>query len=195
MRSHLTLCPNTHGKVTFNLLKHEREVLPTTARGSTSCHSWSCCWSCSSPSSPAWPTTRSTSPSSSQTGTWTLTTKIWLFFLRGLKGPCHTIKVTKNVIWYFQKLRVHLVVDYADTCWNSRWLRGHNVSVATDYADTMSISCWLCGQGVGEVVDYADTIMTMQTLSEKLWRLLTDFKGTIRQKRYLVCVYTPTSNN
>ena len=110
--------------------------------------------------------------------------KKWLFFLRGLKGPCHTIKVTKNVIWYFQKLRVHIVVDYADTCWNSRWLRGHNVSVATDYADTMSISCWLCGQGVGEVVDYADTIMTMQTLSEKIWRLLTDFKGTIRQKRY-----------
>ena len=36
--------------------------------------------------------------------------------------------------------------------------------------------------------DYADTF-------GKLWRLFTDFKGTIRRKKVLGCVYKPNSNN
>ena len=52
-----------------------------------------------------------------------------------------TIKRTTNWIWYFWKLCVHIVVgivvDYTDTCWNSHWLRGHDVSIAIDYADTV----------------------------------------------------------
>ena len=44
----------------------------------------------------------------------------------------------KNVIWYFQKLRVHVagvVADYAGKCWNNRWLCWHDVSVVIDYSD------------------------------------------------------------
>ena len=45
-------------------------------------------------------------------------------------------------------------------------------------------SQWQRGHGQ----DYADTF-------GKLWRLLTDFKGTIRWKNVLGCVYKPNSNN
>ena len=31
---------------------------------------------------------------------------------------------------------VDVVIDYAGTRWNSRWLRGHDVGVVVDYADT-----------------------------------------------------------
>ena len=41
------------------------------------------------------------------------------------------------------------------------------------------------------VVDYADTTMTTWTLSENLWVLLTDIKGTIRQNKAIwVCLHT-----
>ena len=43
-------------------------------------------------------------------------------------------------------------------------------------------------KSVRVVVDCADTFW-------KLWRLLTDFKGTIRQKQVFGCVYTSNSNN
>ena len=81
-----------------------------------------------------------------------------------------TIKITKHLIWYFQKLRVYVVVDYSwhrvyrDKCWNNHWLREH---------------------GVGVVVDSSDMTMTTRTLLEKLLGPLRDFKGTIGQKRYL----------
>ena len=45
-------------------------------------------------------------------------------------------------------------------------------------------SRWLCGH----INDYVDTFW-------KLWRLLTDFKGTSRQKKLIGCVYTFNSNN
>ena len=34
-------------------------------------------------------------------------------------------KSNTNFMCYFQKLYVSVVVDYADTCWNSCWLRAH----------------------------------------------------------------------
>ena len=73
-------------------------------------------------------------------------------------------------MWYFQKFCFPVFVDYADTYWNSCWLRGHTVGV---------------------VIDYVDTTMTTRTLLEKLLRLLTDFKGTVRQKK----VFRYNSNN
>ena len=45
-------------------------------------------------------------------------------------------------------------------------------------------SRWLCGH----INDYVDTFW-------KLWRLLTDFKGTLRQKKVFGCVYTSNGNN
>ena len=56
-------------------------------------------------------------------------------------------------------------------------------------------SCWPRSQGVGVVVDYTDTTMTTETLLENFERLLTDFKGTIRWKNVLGCVYTLKSSN
>ena len=58
-------------------------------------------------------------------------------------------KLIKNVIWYFRKLGslqllilltpCRVVVDYADMCWNSHWLSGHNVGVVVDYADIVIV--------------------------------------------------------
>ena len=76
-------------------------------------------------------------------------------------------KVTKNEILYFWKFGVSIVINYMDTCWNSCWLQRHDVGV---------------------VNNYADTTMTTRTLLEKLWRLLTDFKGTVSQKSIWVCL-------
>ena len=106
------------------------------------------------------------------------------------------IKV-KKCIGYFWKLCVHKVIDFADinytdTCWISCWLCRHDVGVVVDHVDILSKywlitwtpyqrSCWLHGHNN----DYLDTF-------EKLCRFLTDFKGTIMQKRYLV--YKPNSN-
>ena len=65
-------------------------------------------------------------------------------------------KVTKNVILYFQKLCVCVVIDYTDTSWNSCWLmrtwcqqihwpcgrgcwkHGHGVSVVNENEDMVS---------------------------------------------------------
>ena len=57
-------------------------------------------------------------------------------------------------------------------CRHGQRLRGHGVSIVNYYYD----------------YDYSDTFW-------KLWRLLTDFKGTIRQKKVFGCVYTSNSNN
>ena len=76
-------------------------------------------------------------------------------------------KVTKNVILYFWKFGVSIFINYMDTCWNSCWLQRHDVGV---------------------VNNYADTTMTTRTLLEKLWRLLTDFKGPVSQKSIWVCL-------
>ena len=48
----------------------------------------------------------------------------------------------------------------------------------------------LHGHGVRKVTNYADT-----DTFRKLWRLLTYFKGTIKWKKVLGCVYKPNSNN
>ena len=47
---------------------------------------------------------------------------------------------------------------------------------------------------VGVVNDYAHMDKTTRTLG-KLWRLLTDCKGTVRWKKVLGCVFKPNSNN
>ena len=78
---------------------------------------------------------------------------------------------------------VGVVVDSSDICRNSRWLRGddvglvvdyHGVSNVVDYVDQCRHGQWLCGHDN----DYADTF-------GKFWRLLSDFKGKIRQKKYI----------
>ena len=49
-------------------------------------------------------------------------------------------KDEKNITWYFLKLLVpRIVIDYALTCWNSRWQRRHDVAIVIDYADKMSV--------------------------------------------------------
>ena len=70
----------------------------------------------------------------------------------------------------------------------SRWLRWNHVSVVNDYRDMCWRSQRLHGHGVGVVNDYADTF-------GKLWRFLTDFKGTISRKKVFRCVYTSNNNN
>ena len=70
--------------------------------------------------------------------------------------------------------RVGVVVDYPDTCWNSRWQCGHDVGVVVDYIWTPQ---WLCGH-------FRKTLKASHR-----------FKGPIRGKKVLGCVYTPNSNN
>ena len=72
------------------------------------------------------------------------------------------------------------VVGYAARCQHCL----HGVSVVNDNADTC----------VGVVNDYAHMDKTTRTLG-KLCRLLTDFKGTVRWKKVLGCVFKPNSNN
>ena len=89
----------------------------------------------------------------------------------------------------FQERAPISVNNYADTCQHSQQLNGHCVSVVNVYAVTQcacSRSRWLRGQGVVVVNNYTDTF-------GKLWRLFTDFKGTIR-KKVLRCVYTSNNN-
>ena len=100
------------------------------------------------------------------------------------------------------------VVDYADTCQTNRWLCRHRVRVVNDSADMVNYLTFknektsdksnnklnlilrkclifivldytdpLRGHGVGIVVGYLYT-------NSKLWRFLTDFKGTIRRLRW-----------
>ena len=57
-----------------------------------------------------------------------------------------------------------------NACPRSQQLRGHGVCIVND------------------VIDYADTFW-------KLWRLLTHFKGKIRQKKVFGCVYTSNRNH
>ena len=103
----------------------------------------------------------------------------------GLKGQCHEIfnhflfgqretllglHINKQK-WVRKEIRekrvyvfyVYIVTNYADSVW-----------CKLDNADTCRLSCWLCGHAN----DCADT-------NDKLWRLLKDFKGIIRQKLYL----------
>ena len=101
-------------------------------------------------------------------------------------------KSNKNVIWYFRKLHVSVVVDcaqYADICPRSCWLRRHVLKKSL----TTRTRCWCSHRLRGQRCrrsqqirehgqDYADTF-------GKLWRLLTDFKGTIRWKMVLGCIY------
>ena len=61
-------------------------------------------------------------------------------------------KVTKNVTLYFRKIVLILCwrshwLHRSDTCLNSCWLRGHNVSVVVSYVD-----------GVGKVFDHTDKV-------------------------------------
>ena len=63
------------------------------------------------------------------------------------------------------------IFDKTDTCWNSRWLRGHNV---------------------GEFVDYADTTITTQTLSEIFGGFSQILKEQSSEKSTW-CVYTPNA--
>ena len=89
----------------------------------------------------------------------------------------------------FQERAPISVNNYADTCQHSQQLNGHCFSVVHVYAVTQcacSRSRWLRGQGVVVVNNYTDTF-------GKLWRLFTDFKGTIR-KKVLRCVYTSNYN-
>ena len=64
-------------------------------------------------------------------------------------------------MWYFLKFHVGVVLDYADM-------------VSTTSLTTQT-RCWRSQRLPRHSNDYADTF-------GKLWRLLTDFKGTIRQK-------------
>ena len=76
-----------------------------------------------------------------------------------LKGQCHKFltlfcltdstlapdEQAKTVLQTFSFLRRYsqktcggVIVDFSDTSWNIRWLRGHGFSVVNDYADTVS---------------------------------------------------------
>ena len=70
---------------------------------------------------------------------------------------------------------VHVAVDYADMCWNSHWLRGHDVGVVIDYEDN----------GVGVVNKYVNTDKTMRTLSENFEGFSQILKEQSDEKWYL----------
>ena len=53
-----------------------------------------------------------------------------LFYFKKVKF--FFIKVTKYLVWYFQNLRVHAVID---TCWNSRWKHKNDGGGVVDYMD------------------------------------------------------------
>ena len=81
------------------------------------------------------------------------------------------------------------------TTW-TRWrcsqrLRGHHVCVVKDNMDMVSEkSPTMLTQTRPRRHTNTDT----QTQTRKLWRLLTDFKGTIMWKKVLGCVYKPNRN-
>ena len=114
--------------------------------------------------------------------------------VKPLKGQCHEIFDH----FFAQKIRPgpHLNRRFHELfqCQRGQWLRWHCVSDVSHYADTVSEystntrtlcqrSQWLRGHGQ----DYVDTL-------GKLFRLLTDLKGTIRQKKLLGCIYATNSN-
>ena len=70
---------------------------------------------------------------------------------------------------------VHVAVDYADMCWNSHWLRGHDVGVVIDYEDN----------SVGVVNKYVNTDKTMWTLSENFEGFSQILKEQSDEKWYL----------
>ena len=86
------------------------------------------------------------------------------------------MKVTTNLIWYFQKVCVYVVVDKQNRQ-NSSWLCGDDGSVVAGYANTVT----------------ATTTWTWQWL---LWTLKagTNIKWTIRQRKDFGCFYIPNSN-
>ena len=52
-----------------------------------------------------------------------------------------------------------IVVDYADTCWKSRWLRGHDVGIVIDYnVGVVVVYTDSDRHCVGVVVDYVDNV-------------------------------------
>ena len=69
----------------------------------------------------------------------------------------------------FKKMCVRVVVDYADTCWNSRWLRGHHISVVIKYMDTVSaklLTMWTQCQRIQRLHRHGnDYVVTFR----KLW--------------------------
>ena len=81
--------------------------------------------------------------------------------------------LTHRKLFYFWKSKK--VTKFFSKC--SHWLQGHGVSDVVDYAYMCQRSQRLRRHRVGIVNDYADTF-------GKLWKLLTDFTGTISQKRY-----------
>ena len=83
-----------------------------------------------------------------------------------------------NLVFTYRKVlyKIYLIID--------TWIPFN------DYADTVSA---YCRRPRGHNKNYADTTKTPQTLLESFWRLLTDFNGTIREKRYF-CVFTKSSS-
>ena len=81
--------------------------------------------------------------------------------------------------------RAEIVVDYADMCWNSCWLHGHdvNVGIVVDYVDRMLL-----------------TTRTQQWLRGHFRKNFEGFSQILKEQsgkqRYICgCVYTPNSNN
>ena len=103
---------------------------------------------------------------------------------------------------------VNAFIDYADSmsmlsltmktrCQCYHWLHRHGVNAIIDYADTVSMlslttqtrcQCyhWLRRLGVKAIIDFADTIQYTDIWQRhQMLKLLIDYKGTIRQKKYL----------
>ena len=65
------------------------------------------------------------------------------------------------------------MIFFKIACMRSRWLRWHRVGKVVDYADTCRNSCWLRGQASAEiVVDYADMCRNSRWLRGHQWQTL-----------------------
>ena len=103
-----------------------------------------------------------------------------------------------------RKICVRALIDYADTvslslitrkpCSRSHWLCRHKSANLLTSQTRCWRSHWLCGQSVSIVNNYAVTVsINLMTMGTLYGRLLIDFKGAIKWKKYL-CVFTyPTA--
>ena len=91
-----------------------------------------------------------------------------------------TIQVTKSLIWYFRKLRVHVVIDYADMC-----LKMMMMMMMMTSQTQCRCSCWPSEHVVRVVIDYLDTTMISPTLSEDFRGFSQILKEQSSEKKYL----------
>ena len=116
---------------------------------------------------------------------WTVSKDFQHFFIKQIPPGPHIKRQQRfHEIFRFQ-LDICENMCQPTWCQRGQWLSWHLVSIVNSYVDIMSMTkhtLCQCSQRLRRhEQDYADTF-------GKLWSLLTDFKGTIRWKKYL-CVF------